>query len=79
MKNHSYSRPCQKLISNGAFKNGVSQIINNEFAGMLALAVPIPLEERTQCKKSLKTEPIPGMKMDILEYLQAKLITAGRL
>ena len=65
----------QKLISNGAFKNGVSQIINNEFAGMLA-GSSISLEELNA--KIIKVTDLYG-KNGYFEYLQAKLITAGRV
>lgn len=65
----------QKLISNGAFKNGVSQIINNEFAGMLA-GGSISLEELNA--KIIKVTDLYG-KNGYFEYLQAKLITAGRV
>lgn len=65
----------QKLISNGAFKNGVSQIINNEFAGMLA-GGSISLEELNA--KIIKVTDLYG-KNGYFEYLQAKLITAGRI
>lgn len=65
----------QKLISNGAFKNGVSQIINNEFAGMLA-GSSISLEELNA--KIIKVTDLYG-KNGYFEYLQAKLITAGRI
>lgn len=65
----------QKLISNGAFKNGVSQIINNEFAGMLA-GGSISLEELNA--KIIKVTDLYG-ENGYFEYLQAKLITAGRI
>ena len=65
----------QKLISNGAFKNGVSQIINNEFAGMLA-GGSISLEELNA--KIIKVTDLYG-KNGYFEYLQAKLIAAGRV
>lgn len=65
----------QKLISNGAFKNGVSQIINNEFAGMLA-GSSISLEELNA--KIIKVTDLYG-KNGYFEYLQAKLIAAGRI
>lgn len=65
----------QKLISNGAFKNGVSQIINNEFAGMLA-GSSISLEELNA--KIIKVTDLYG-ENGYFEYLQAKLITAGRI
>lgn len=65
----------QKLISNGTFKNGVSQIINNEFAGMLA-GSSISLEELNA--KIIKVTDLYG-KNGYFEYLQAKLITAGRI
>lgn len=65
----------QKLISNGAFKNGVSQIINNEFAGMLA-GSSISLEDLNA--KIIKVTDLYG-KNGYFEYLQAKLITAGRV
>lgn len=65
----------QKLISNGSFKNGVSQIINNEFAGMLA-GSSISLEELNA--KIIKVTDLYG-KNGYFEYLQAKLITAGRV
>lgn len=65
----------QKLISNGTFKNGVSQIINNEFAGMLA-GGSISLEELNA--KIIKVTDLYG-KNGYFEYLQAKLITAGRI
>lgn len=65
----------QKLISNGAFKNGVSQIINNEFAGMLA-GGSISLEELNA--KIIKVTDLYG-ENGYFEYLQAKLITAGRV
>lgn len=65
----------QKLISNGSFKNGVSQIINNEFAGMLA-GGSISLEELNA--KIIKVTDLYG-KNGYFEYLQAKLITAGRV
>lgn len=65
----------QKLISNGAFKNGVSQIINNEFAGMLA-GGSISLKELNA--KIIKVTDLYG-ENGYFEYLQAKLITAGRV
>ena len=65
----------QKLISNGAFKNGVSQIINNEFAGMLS-GSSISLEELNA--KIIKVTDLYG-ENGYFEYLQAKLITAGRI
>lgn len=65
----------QKLISNGAFKNGVSQIINNEFAGMLA-GGSISLEELNA--KIIKVTDLYG-ENGYFEYLQAKLITAGKV
>lgn len=65
----------QKLISNGAFKNGVSQIINNEFAGMLA-GSSISLEELNA--KIIKVTDLYG-KNGYFEYLQTKLIAAGRI
>lgn len=65
----------QKLISNGSFKNGVSQIINNEFAGMLA-GSSISLEELNA--KIIKVTDLYG-KNGYFEYLQAKLIAAGRI
>lgn len=65
----------QKLISNGAFKNGVSQIINNEFAGMMA-GGSISLEELNA--KIIKVTDLYG-ENGYFEYLQAKLITAGRI
>ena len=65
----------QKLISNGAFKNGVSQIINNEFAGMLA-GGSISLNELNA--KIIKVTDLYG-ENGYFEYLQAKLITAGRV
>lgn len=65
----------QKLISNGSFKNGVSQIINNEFAGMLA-GSSISLEELNA--KIIKVTDLYG-KNGYFEYLQSKLITAGKI
>lgn len=65
----------QKLIANGAFKNGVSQIINNEFAGMLADS-SISLKELNA--KIIKVTDLYG-KNGYFEYLQSKLITAGRI
>ena len=65
----------QKLISNGAFKNGVSQIINNEFAGMLA-GSSISLEELNA--KIIKVTDLYG-ENGYFEYLQSKLITAGKI
>lgn len=65
----------QKLISNGAFKNGVSQIINNEFTGMLA-GGSISLKELNA--KIIKVTDLYG-ENGYFEYLQAKLITAGRV
>lgn len=65
----------QKLISNGVFKNGVSQIINNEFAGMLA-GGSISLKELNA--KIIKVTDLYG-ENGYFEYLQAKLITAGRI
>lgn len=65
----------QKLISNGAFKNGVSQIINNEFADMLA-GGSISLKELNA--KIIKVTDLYG-ENGYFEYLQAKLITAGRV
>lgn len=65
----------QKLISNGSFKNGVSQIINNEFAGMLA-GSSISLEELNA--KIIKVTDLYG-ENGYFEYLQSKLITAGKI
>lgn len=65
----------QKLISNGSFKNSVSQIINNEFAGMLA-GSSISLEELNA--KIIKVTDLYG-KNGYFEYLQSKLITAGKI
>lgn len=65
----------QKLIANGAFKNGVSQIINNEFAGMLADS-SISLKELNA--KIIKVTDLYG-ENGYFEYLQSKLITAGRI
>lgn len=65
----------QKLISNGAFKNGVSQIINNEFAGMLA-GSSISLKELNA--KIIKVTDLYG-ENGYFEYLQSKLITAGKI
>lgn len=65
----------QKLIANGTFKNGVSQIINNEFAGLLG-GSSISLEELNA--KIIKVTDLYG-KNGYFEYLQAKLITAGKV
>ena len=65
----------QKLIANGAFKNGVSQIINNEFAGMLADS-SISLKELNA--KIIKVTDLYG-ENGYFEYLQSKLITAGKI
>lgn len=65
----------QKLIANGSFKNGVSQIINNEFAGMLASS-SISLKELNA--KIIKVTDLYG-ENGYFEYLQSKLITAGKI
>ena len=65
----------QKLISNGSFKNGVSQIINNEFAGLLG-GSSISLEELNA--KIIKVTDLYG-ENGYFEYLQSKLITAGKI
>lgn len=65
----------QKLIANGAFKNGISQIINNEFAGMLADS-SISLKELNA--KIIKVTDLYG-ENGYFEYLQSKLITAGKI
>ena len=65
----------QKLIANGSFKNGVSQIINNEFAGMLASS-SISLKELNA--KIIKVTDLYG-ENGYFEYLQSKLISTDKI
>lgn len=65
----------QKLLSSGAFSNKVSQIINNEFAGIFTDS-SISLNELNA--KMIKATNIVG-ENGFFEYLQAKLISAGKI
>lgn len=67
----------QKLLSSGAFSNKVSQIVNNEFAGIIAGGSgSISINELNA--KMIKVTDIIG-ENGFFEYLQAKLISADKI
>ena len=67
----------QKLLSSGAFSNKVSQIVNNEFAGIIAGGSgTISIKELNA--KMIKVTDIIG-ENGFFEYLQAKLISADKI
>ena len=67
----------QKLLSSGAFSNKVSQIVNNEFAGIIAGGSgSISIGELNA--KMIKVTDIIG-ENGFFEYLQAKLISADKI
>ena len=67
----------QKLLATGAFSNKVSQIVNNEFAGIIAGGSGnISIGELNA--KMLKVTDITG-ENGFFQYLQSKLISAGMI
>lgn len=67
----------QKLLATGAFSNKVSQIVNNEFAGVIAGGSGgISVGELN--KKMLQVTDITG-ENGFFQYLQSKLISAGMI
>ena len=67
----------QKLLATGAFSNKVSQIVNNEFAGIIAGGSGnISIGELNT--KMLKVTDITG-ENGFFQYLQSKLISAGMI
>lgn len=67
----------QKLLATGAFSNKVSQIVNNEFAGIIAGSggsVSVP----DLNAKMIKVIDITGENA-FFDYLQSKLISAGKI
>ena len=67
----------QKLISSGAFSNKVSQIVNNEFAGIIAGGSgTISISDLNA--KMIQVTDIIG-ENGFFEYLQSKLITTDKI
>ena len=64
----------QKLLQSGAFKSGVGQIINNEFAGYVGQTVSV----KELNAEMIKVTDIIG-ENGFFEYLQSKLISADKI